>query len=61
MYVLGSIAILGVLVGLHNIVTYQAEIAFEEFDSKQRTSDTIALQPDPRPVFENKTVVEKEK
>jgi len=60
-YVLGAIAILGVLVGLHNIVTYQAEIAFEEFDSKQRSSDTIVLQPDPRPVFENKTVTEMEK
>lgn len=61
MYVLGAVAILGVLVGLHQIVTYQAQIAFEEFDSKQKSLDTIVLQPTPKPVLENKTIAEMEK
>jgi hypothetical protein len=58
-YVLGVVAVLGVLTGLHQIVTYQAEIAFEEFDSKQKSIDFNVLQP--TPVLENKTIAEKEK
>ena len=58
-YVLGAVVILGVLAGLHQIVTYQAEIAFEEFDSKQKSIDLNVLQP--TPVLENKTIAEKEK
>ncbi|MBS3925072.1 MAG: hypothetical protein KGZ34_00040 [Nitrosarchaeum sp.] len=60
-YVLGAVAILGVLAGLHQIVTYQAEIAFEDFESKQKSSDIIKAQPPPKPVLENKTVAETEK
>jgi len=59
-YVLGAVAILGVLAGLHQIVTYQAEIAFEDFESKQKLSD-IKEQPIPKPVIENKTAAETEK
>jgi len=59
-YVLGAVAILGVLAGLHQIVTYQAEIAFEDFESKQKLSD-IKEQPTPKPVIENKTSAETEK
>lgn len=59
-YVLGAVAILGVLAGLHQIVTYQAEIAFEDFESKQKLSD-IKEQPTPKPVIENKTAAETEK
>jgi len=59
-YVLGAIAILGVLAGLHQIVTYQAEIAFEDFESKQKLSD-IKEQTTPKPVIENKTTAETEK
>jgi len=58
-YVLGAIAILGVLAGLHQIVTYQTEIAFEDFESKQKLSD-IKEQPTPKPVIENKTDAETE-
>ena len=61
MYVLGAVAILGVLVGINHIITYQAEIAFEEFDSKQKSIDAIVLQPNPKPELENKTVTEIEK
>lgn len=60
-YVLGAVALLGVLAGLHQVVTYQAEIAFEEFDSKQKSSDIIKTQPPPKPVLENKTAAETEK
>ncbi|MEC4848381.1 MAG: hypothetical protein RI100_04260 [Nitrosarchaeum sp.] len=60
-YVLGAVAILGVLAGLHQIVTYQAEIAFEDFESKQKSSDIIKAQPSPKPSLENKTVTEAEK
>lgn len=35
-YVLGAIAILGVIIGLEQIITNQAQIAFDEFDSKQK-------------------------
>ncbi|EGP93623.1 hypothetical protein [Nitrosarchaeum koreense] len=59
-YVLGAVAILGVLAGLHQIVIYQAEIAFEDFESKQKLSD-IKEQPTPKPVIENKTAAETEK
>lgn len=59
-YVLGAVAILGVLAGLHQIVTYQAEIAFEDFESKQKSPEII-LQPTPKPVIENKTDAETEK
>ncbi|MCV0411451.1 hypothetical protein [Nitrosarchaeum sp.] len=59
-YVLGALAILGVLAGLHQIVTYQAEIAFEDFESKQKLSDAKE-KPTPKPVIENKTAVEAEK
>ncbi|QLH10942.1 hypothetical protein [Nitrosarchaeum sp. AC2] len=59
-YVLGAVAILGVLAGLHQIVTYQAEIAFEDFESKQKLSD-IKEQPTSKPVIENKTAAETEK
>lgn len=61
MYVLGAVAILGVLAGLHQIVTYQAEIAFEEFDSKQKSLDSIVMQPTQKPALENQTVDEMEK
>ena len=61
MYVLGAVAILGVLAGLHQIVTYQAEIAFEEFNSKQKSLDPIVIQPTQKPVLENQTVDEMEK
>lgn len=61
MYVLGAVAILGVLAGLHQIVTYQAEIAFEEFDSKQKSLDPIVIQPTQKPALENQTVNEMEK
>ena len=57
MYVLGAIAILGVIAGLHQIVTYQAEIAFEDFESKQKSSDII-IHPTPKPEIKNKTVAE---
>lgn len=60
MYVLGAVAILGVLAGLHQIVTYQAEIAFEEFDSKQKSLDPIVIQPTQKPALENQTVDEME-
>ena len=60
-YVLGTVAILGVLAGLHQIVTYQAEIAFEEFNSKQKSLDAIAIQPTPKPVLQNQTIDEMEK
>lgn len=60
-YALGAIAILGVLAGIHHIVTYQAEIAFEEFDSKQKSIDVIVLQPTPKLALENKTTTEIEK
>jgi hypothetical protein len=60
-YVLGAVAILGVLAGLHQIVTYQAEIAFEEFDSKQKSLDSIVIQPTQKPALENQTVDEMEK
>lgn len=60
MYVLGAIAILGVIAGLHQIVTYQAEIAFEDFESKQKSSD-IKEPSTPKPVMENKTSTETEK
>lgn len=60
-YVLGAVAILGVLAGLHQIVTYQAEIAFEEFDSKQKSLDSIVMQPTQKPALENQTVDEMEK
>jgi len=60
-YVLGAVAILGVLVVLHQIVTYQAEIVFKEFDSKQKSIDSNVLQPTPKPILENKTIAEKEK
>lgn len=56
--VLGAVAILGVLAGLHHIVTYQAEIAFEEFDSQQKSLDTIVIQPTQKHVLENQTVAE---
>ncbi len=59
-YVLGAVAILGVLAGLHQIVTYQAEIAFEEFDSKQKSLDPMT-QPTQKPALENQTVNEMEK
>ena len=58
MYVLGAIAILGVIAGLHQIVTYQAEIAFEDFESKQKSSDIIIIHPTPKPEIKNKTVAE---
>ena len=61
MYVLGAVAILGVLAGLHQIVTYQAEIAFEEFDSKQKSLDPTVIQPTQKPALENQTVDEMEK
>ena len=61
MYVLGAVAILGVLAGLHQIVTYQAEIAFEEFDSKQKSLDSIVMQPTQKPALKNQTVDEMEK
>ena len=61
MYVLGAVAILGVLAGLHQIVTYQAEIAFEEFDSKQKSLDPIVMQPTQKPALENQTVGEMKK
>lgn len=61
MYVLGAVAILGVLAGIHHIVTYQAEIAFEEFDSKQKSIDAVVLPPTPKSILENKTVAEIEK
>ncbi|GKS67478.1 hypothetical protein YTPLAS73_10250 [Nitrosarchaeum sp.] len=61
MCVIGVVVILGVLVGLHQIVTYQAEIAFEEFDSKQKSIDSNVLQPIPKPTLKNKTIAEKEK
>lgn len=60
MCVLVAVAVLGVLAGLQQIVTYQAEIAFEDFKSKQKSSDII-IHPTPKPVIENKTVAEKEK
>jgi hypothetical protein len=60
-YVLGAVAILGVLAGLHQIVTYQAEIAFEEFDSKQKSLDPTVTQPTQKPTSENQTVNEMEK
>ncbi len=60
-YALVAVTILGVLAGLHQIITYQAEIAFEEFDSKQKSINSNVLQPTPKLVLENKTVAEKEK